>query len=103
MIVRRRRLLVVISLIALLMAQSAVQLHALRHLRGGSDGPASPGQHSQTCIDCVAHAPLLVMAGGAALVFLVAFQSLGARLPTAVVTPVDRRFHYAVRSRAPPR
>lgn len=98
-----RTTLVAIALLALLFVQSVAQVHVLRHLPGGPDGPALPGQHSQLCMDCVSHAPLLVVAGGVAATLFLACLAPGT-LPVAATAPsVERSRHHAFRSRAPPR
>jgi len=58
----------------------------LRHLPGGPDGPVLPGQHSQLCMDCVSHAPLLVVAGGMAAALFLASLATGT-LPIVVTDP----------------
>lgn len=98
-----RTTLVAIALLALLFVQSVAQVHVLRHLPGGPDGPALPGQHSQLCMDCVSHAPLLVVAGGVAAALFLACLATGT-LPIVATEPsVARSRHHAFRSRAPPR
>jgi hypothetical protein len=99
----RRNWLICFASIALFFAQSAALLHQLSHAAGGPDGPAPPGQHSGICTDCVSHAPLLAMAGGAAVVFFLALQVSGAMRPCDFSTPAVRAVHRAYRSRAPPR
>jgi hypothetical protein len=98
----RRQLTVFIALIALCLAQSVAMAHALSHL-GGRDMPSAPGQHAQVCTDCVSHAPLLVLGGAAAVVFFLAFAAFQVLRQRAIRAPSGRAFHYAFRSRAPPR
>lgn len=102
LIASRRNLAVFIALIALCLAQSVAQCHALSHL-GDRDAPALPGQHAQVCTDCVSHAPLLVIGAAAAIVLFLAFQNFQILRPRAIPAPSGRAFHYAFRSRAPPR
>lgn len=99
----RRNWLIGFASIAMFFAQSTALLHQLSHAAGGPDAPALPGQHSGICIDCVSHAPLLAMAGGAAVVFFLALQLWGAIWPRDFGTPAARAVHRAYRSRAPPR
>jgi len=99
----RKNWLVIFASIALFFAQSAALLHQLSHAAGGPDGPPPPGQHSGICVDCVSHAPLLAMAGGAAVVLFLALQIPGAMRPCSFSTPAVRAVRRAYRSRAPPR
>jgi len=99
---RRQRIAIFLGLIALCIAQSVAMVHVLSHL-GARDVPNAPGQHTTVCTDCVAHAPLLVTGGAAAVVFLVAFQSFFAVRPRALRAPLGRTIHRAFRARAPPR
>jgi hypothetical protein len=85
----------------LVLAQSVAQVHALKHL--GGDAPVAPGQHSQLCIDCVSHTPLLVMAGGVAVVLFLALRVYSALRLLERRPPFVRAAHPAFRSRAPPR
>lgn len=94
--------LAALALLALLFAQSAALLHQASHAAGGPDRPALPGPHSTLCTDCVSHAPLLVMAGTAAVALFLALQATGSPLPSVFRTPVARAFRRAFRSRAPP-
>jgi hypothetical protein len=102
LIVSRRKLAVFIALIALCLAQSVAQFHALSHI-GDRDAPALPGQHVQICTDCVSHAPLLVMGAAAVIVFFLAFQGFQVLRPRAIRAPSGRTLRHAFRSRAPPR
>jgi hypothetical protein len=99
LIFSRRKPLVLLALIALFLAQSAAQFHALTHVGDRS----VPGTHVQLCTDCVSHAPLLAMAGGAAIVVFVAFLGFGTLRQGEFDSPMQRTTHYAYRSRAPPR
>jgi hypothetical protein len=95
--------LAALALLAFLFAQSVALLHQASHAAGGPDRPTLPGPHSSLCTDCVSHAPLLVMAGTAAVALFLALQSTGGLLPSALRTPFTRPFRRAFRSRAPPR
>ena len=99
LIFSRRKSIVLFALIALFLAQSAAQFHALTHLGDRS----VPNSHAPLCTDCVSHAPLITMAGGAAIVFFIVFQAIGALRSSEFTSPADRAVHYAYRSRAPPR
>jgi hypothetical protein len=99
----RRNWLICFASIALFFAQSTALLHQMSHAAAGPEQPAPPGQHSGICIDCVSHAPLLAMAGGAAVVFFLALQVRGMMRPCDFSTSTVRAVHRAHRSRAPPR
>jgi hypothetical protein len=101
--VPRRTALVALALLALLLVQAAAQVHALRHLPGGPDGPALPGHHTQLCMDCVSHAPLLVLAGGLAAALFLAFRLISNPRQAAPAPSVESSRRHAFRSRAPPR
>jgi hypothetical protein len=99
LIFSRRKSIVLFALIALFLAQSAAQFHALTHLGDRS----VPGSHAPLCTDCVSHAPLLTMAGGAAVVLLLAFQAYAALRSSEYRSQCGRTFRHAFRPRAPPR
>ena len=99
----RNKPFVLLALLALLVAQAAAGLHALRHLapRGEPVGP--PGSHALLCLECALFAPLAAVHGAAVTSPTVA--ALGAEVFTAVFDAItaelDPRHHF--RSRAPPR
>jgi hypothetical protein len=90
------------ALIALCLAQSVAQLHALSHLTA-RDTPALPGQHSPVCSDCVSHAPLLTMGTATAVPFFLAVRTFQVLALHAIRAPAGRNLHTAFRARAPPR
>lgn len=96
---RRRNITIFLALIALCVAQSVAQFHALSHL-GDRD---LPGQHAPLCTDCVSHAPLLVLGAAASIVFILAVQALTLLRLGEFRAPARRKHHHAFRSRAPPR
>ncbi len=98
---RQRTTLVVVAVLALLLAQAVAQVHALRHLGATPEAPL-PGQHATICMDCLAHAPLLVMMGAAAVVFAILARARRAGPPAAAAAMPRRPSRYAFRSRAPP-
>src|SRR5512133_1572098 len=63
----QRHWLACFALIAFLFAQSAALLHELCHASSGTDTSVPANERSPLCKECVSHAPLLVMAGGAAV------------------------------------
>lgn len=103
MIRYRNKPLVVLALLALLFAQAAAGLHALRHLGPAGDPAGGPGSHAPLCLECASFAPLASVHGGVITSFTVA--ALGAAVFTVAreAAAVDRgpRLHF--RSRAPPR
>lgn len=97
------RPIAILALVALLFAQAAAGLHALKHFRVGGDSTGVPDAHSQLCLACVSFAPLASIHGGTPASFTVA--SVGVEefsLPPDGV-PAERRSYVAFRSRAPPR
>jgi hypothetical protein len=99
----RRRWLVGFALIAFLFAQSAALLHELGHAASGPDQQLPAGERTTLCKECVSHAPLLAMAGGAAVVLFLALQVAGALRPCRSDAPVRCASRRAVLARAPPR
>ena len=78
-------------------------LHEFSHAASGPDQPLPAGERTSLCKECVSHAPLLVIASGAALVFFLALQVSGALRPCRLDAPVPRTAHCAFLARAPPR
>lgn len=99
----RRHWLVVFALIAFLCAQSVAMLHELGHAASGPDQQLPAGERTSLCKDCVSHAPLLVMAGGAAIAIFLSLQVLGVLRPGRCDAPVLRTARRAFLARAPPR
>lgn len=99
----RNKPLVLLALLALLFAQAAAGLHALRHLVPAGDPAGAPASHAQLCLECASFAPLASVHGGAVTSFTVA--ALGAETFTVVrdAATVDRGPPHYFRSRAPPR
>jgi hypothetical protein len=92
-----------LALIAFLFAQSAALLHELSHAASGPDQQLPAGERTSLCKECVSHAPLLLIAGGAAVVFFLALQVLATLRPCRFDAPVLRTSHCAFLARAPPR
>jgi hypothetical protein len=99
----RCRWLAAFALIAFLCAQSTALLHELRHATSGPDQQLPAGERTSLCKECVSHAPLLAMAGGAAVAFFLTLQVSGALRPRRFEAPVLRAARRAFRARAPPR
>jgi len=99
----RRHWLVGFALIAFLFAQSAALLHELGHAASGPDQQLPAGERTTLCKECVSHAPLLAMSGGAAVVLFLALQVAGTLRPSRFDVPVWRAAHHAFHARAPPR
>jgi len=100
---RRCRWLAVFALIAFLFAQSAALLHELNHAAGGPDQQLPAGERTSLCKECVSHAPLLAMAGSAAVVFFLTLQVSGTLRPRRFEAPALRTARRAFLARAPPR
>jgi hypothetical protein len=100
---RRRHWFVVFALIAFLFAQSAALLHELCHATSGTDTSVPASERSPLCKECVSHAPLLVIAGAAAIALFLALPPYrllqASRTGTVTFTAVRRPFA----ARAPPR
>jgi len=99
----RRHWFVGLALIAFLFAQSAALLHELSHAASGPDQQLPAGERTSLCKECLSHAPLLVIAGGAAALFFVALQVSGSLRPCRPAAPALRSAHRAFLARAPPR
>ena len=99
----RCRWLAAFALIAFLFAQSAALLHELSHAASGPDQQLPAGERTSLCKECVSHAPLLAMAGGAAVVFFLALQIAGTLRPRRSAAPALRAAGTAFLARAPPR
>lgn len=76
---QRARALGLLLVVALVVAQTGALLHEYSHLRASADATL-PGQ---TCVDCLAFAPLLTTAGAA--------HGLPLVLPADVSTPLCRQ------------
>lgn len=99
----RCRWLAAFALIAFLFAQSAALLHELNHAAGGPDQQLPAGERTSLCKECVSHAPLLAMAGSAAVVFFLALQVASALRLRQCQGPASRVARRAFLARAPPR
>ena len=84
-------------------AQSTALLHELGHAAGGPDQQLPAGERASLCKECVSHAPLLAMAGGAAVVIFLSLQVVGLLRPHRFDAPALRIARRAFLARAPPR
>lgn len=96
-----QRSIALLALLALLFAQAAAGLHALKHL-STADSSRVPDAHAQLCLACVSFAPIASAHGGTV-------ASVFAGVPVAAfVAPVDSdvrvesQLVVSFRSRAPP-
>lgn len=99
----RCRWLAAFALIAFLFAQSVALLHELGHAAGGPDQQLPAGERTSLCKECVSHAPLLAMAGSAAVIFFLALQVVGTLRPCRFDSPALHVARRAFLARAPPR
>lgn len=98
-----KRPIAIFALLALLFAQAAAGLHAVKHLKAGDGTPGLPGTHAQLCLECASFAPLASAHGGAVTSLTVASPGITEFIRTHDATVVDRRHYASYRSRAPPR
>jgi hypothetical protein len=78
-------------------------LHEFSHAASGPDQQLPAGERTTLCKECVSHAPLLAMAGSAAVVFFLALQFFGTLRPCRSDAPASRAARRAFLARAPPR
>jgi len=98
---RHGRVITLLALMALWLGQSLAVAHASRHV--GGDASRLPANHAQLCTDCASIAPLLAVAGGSACPLLVPAPRTSLVVTMSADVTLERAFHYAFRSRAPPR
>jgi hypothetical protein len=99
----RKTSIFVLTLLALLLAQAAAGLHALKHFRAGVDPAGLPGQHAQLCMECASFAPLAGAHGGPATSLVAAFLPAEQLRPLARSPLTGQAFQASYRTRAPPR
>jgi hypothetical protein len=99
----RRHWVAAFALIAFLFAQSAALLHELSHAASGPDQQLPAGERTSLCKECVSHAPLLAMAGGAVVAFFLTLPVSGTLRPSRCQAPALRAARRAFLARAPPR
>jgi len=100
---QRLPLITLLTLIALVLGQSAATLHALKHYGNRDDVAGNPAQHVQLCLECVSFAPLASPHGGSALLLFAATLALRVFVRSPDRAPLPSRPRPAFRSRAPPR
>jgi len=98
----RRSSVVLLTLLALLLAQAAAGLHLLRHLGAGRDSAGPPGQHSPVCQECASFAPLAGTHGGPAGVLTVAAAGPVGLRSSFQDQQHGHRLEASYQSRAPP-
>ena len=94
--------IVVMTAMALLIAQFAAQAHAYSHVRPGSDSTQQLDSHGRLCSECLSFAPLLATAGGLAHVSLIRPEGVTPAPDVRVLSLISRSPAAAFRSRAPP-
>jgi hypothetical protein len=97
------RPLAMLALVALLLAQVAAGMHAVKHLRSGDSTGLPGGTHVQFCLECVSFAPLTSAHGGGVTALTVAPAGLEAFVRLLDAGAVVSRTPLPFRSRAPPR
>ena len=97
------RLVATLALVALLVAQLAAGLHAIRHLQQRSDAAGLPGQHAPLCLECASFAPLGTAHSGDASPITLAIIGTGILMGALALAPAGRTHRFSFRSRAPPR
>lgn len=97
------RPLAMLALVALLLAQVAAGMHAVKHLRSGDSTGLPGGTHVQFCLECVSFAPLASAHGGGVTALTVAPAGLEAFVCLLEAGAAVSRTPLPFRSRAPPR
>jgi zona occludens toxin (predicted ATPase) len=98
----RRSLILVLTLIALVIAQSAAGLHALKHFGSRSDAAGAPAQHPTLCLECASFAPVAGAHGGSGAQPVVAFVAADGVVPEIEAASFSRRPNSSFEARAPP-
>jgi len=99
----RKKPIVLLALIALLVAQAASGLHALRHFGKQGDPLGLPGHHAQLCLECASFAPLGAAHGGTITSLAVAAVAADGLIALVAGVSAARAVNSPFRSRAPPR
>jgi hypothetical protein len=95
---RHARVLGLLLVVALVLAQTGALLHQYSHLRASGDATL-PGQ---TCVDCLAFSPVLATAGAAQGLPLVLRAGVSTRVCDPVAPMPWRAAQTAFLARAPP-
>jgi len=95
--------IVLLALAALLIAQAAAGLHALKHFGSQGDPLGLPGHHVQLCLECASFAPLGTAHSGDASPITLAIIGTGILIGALALAPAGRTHRFSFRSRAPPR
>lgn len=96
-----QRPIALLALLALLFAQAAAGLHALKHCRAG-DSTGIPDAHSQLCLACASFAPIASAHGGNVKALFVATPAVEFFAPVSTDVQADGQVVVSFRSRAPP-
>ena len=99
----RKKPIVLLALLALLVAQAASGLHALKHFGKQGDPLGVPGHHVQLCLECASFAPLGAAHGGTVTSFTVATTAVDGLVAFVAGIAPARTATSPFRSRAPPR
>jgi hypothetical protein len=94
--------IVVMTAMALLIAQFAAQSHAYSHVRPASDSTQQLDSHGRLCSECLSFAPLLATAGGLAHLSIIRPEGIATAPDARVLSLISRSPTAAFRSRAPP-
>jgi hypothetical protein len=99
----RKKPIVLLALVALLTAQAAAGLHALKHFGQPGEPLGLASHHVQLCLECASFAPLNGTHSGSTTAVTVAALDPGAFVRSGSHAPAERSPALAFRSRAPPR
>lgn len=89
--------------VSLLLAQGAAYAHISAHLKSPAETSGVAGKTTQLCSECLEAAPLLGGASALHVPAVVRVAAVAVPIPALACTPLEYRFPYAFRSRAPPR
>jgi hypothetical protein len=92
-----------LALIALVIAQSVVGLHALKHFGSNDNATGVPGQHVSFCLECASHAPFFGAHGASHALPVVAFVATDGVASAIEAASYSRRAYSSFQARAPPR
>ena len=98
----RKKSIVLLALVALLVAQAAAGLHALRHFGMQGDPLGLPDHHVQMCLECASFVPLNSLLNGAVVTVQVAAPGPQVLVAAGEHAEPTRRHIAPFRSRAPP-
>lgn len=99
----RKKPIVLLALVALLVAQAAAGLHALKHFGQQGDPVGLASHHAQLCLECISFASVTGAHGGGVTAFAVARLGHDVFAQAGSEAPARQTRQYPFRSRAPPR